>query len=351
MKHQTRLLSACVCGLLLCFLSTNTLALQPEEASEILQMIENAIALDDYEQAQEFLKRASVVASRSRDASIQVEIRETRKRLNSLEKAYAKTRKARETLEESPAHREANTVVGSYYCFEKNEWDRGLPLLRAAEGALGEAAALDLSRPARIADQYRLGRLWLAAAEDTRDGGDRRRMHLRAREWLLDALEQAGDDDQRKPVLQQLDRVELYPSYIVLWNTHNGRHNDRGTHRCSLVLLQGDKRVHQQQLRLKWTPEHSAANRVQIPRARFDQIQITVLEWHGLGGGLAEVEVYYETSNLALNTLAEGDSSPNLDYLPQGLTDGDRGDRLNQLGSWLLLNGTKGTVTIHLNRR
>jgi hypothetical protein len=316
-----------------------------------MQMVETCIAQDDYAQAKDLLNQAAALAGRRRDSAAQAEVQMARKRLNSLERAYNAIRKARETLKESPSNPEANTLVGSFYCFTKNEWDRGLPLLRAGEGNLAKAAALDLADPTKVADQHKLGDLWLVAVDSVRDGDDQKRIKLRARQWLLAALERAESDQQKTALHRQLDKVELYPSRVVIWNTHNGGHNDRGTLRCVLVLFQGDKRIHEQELRLKWTQDASAPNTIDIQKKQFDRVQIKVLQWHGLGAGLAEVEVYDGTTNLALHALVEGDSTPDVDFRPERLTDGNRGDKFNQTGLWLLPNDVKGAVTIYLNRR
>jgi len=351
MGSSQRSLSIYLGTFLLCLVAVSTASQSSDEYADIIRMVESCISQDDYAEAKNLLNQAAAAAGRRRDAAATAEVQLTRKRLNSLQRIYNSIRKERETLEQSPDNREANTAVGSFYCFAKNEWDRGLPLLRAGEGDLAKAAALDLTDPMKLADQHRLGELWLAAADSVRDRNDRERIHLRARRWLLSALQRAETDEQRRALHAQLDKVELYPSRLVLWNTHNGGHNDRGTLRCVLVLMQGDKRVYEKELRLRWSQDESASNAIDLPRTQFDQAQIKVLEWHGLGGGLAEVEVYDGSSNLALNALATGDSTPDADFRPEKLTDGNRGDKLDQTGLWLLSNGTRGTVTIHLNRR
>lgn len=63
---------------------------------------------------------------------------------------YLKIKPMLEKLEAEPQNAAANTAVGKYYCFVRNEWDRGLPLLAAGDDAvLRDAAAADIG-PAAI---------------------------------------------------------------------------------------------------------------------------------------------------------------------------------------------------------
>jgi hypothetical protein len=80
-------------------------------------------------------------------------------------------------LKTSPDDPAANLFVGSYYCFTRAEWEKGLPLLaKGSDAALKKLAAEDLSDSQKDASAARLGDDWWKV-------GERQAESLRAKTW------------------------------------------------------------------------------------------------------------------------------------------------------------------------
>jgi hypothetical protein len=357
MWNRTSQRSACVCCVLKCF-ALLLLLLIPEPArgqsgTESLAAAQQAIAFDDYEFAHEHLRKGMLAARAAGDMDLLAEVQDTKKRATMLEREFTKLKGSRLKLLQNPEDGEANTLLGRFYTFAKEDWTQGLPMLASGDDeALRMLAVEELNQPQDRDAQLKLGTAWLDAAAANRDPQVRDQMFLLARKWLWSALDLSADESERQAVCELLDRVKLNPSKVIIYNTHNGPKNNRGTRLLDVTLLLDEKPVFQRRITMIWKPDVSAPNIIRLTgRMEFNQVKMTVLKWEGFGGGLAELEVYQGNSNLALDALATGDSSPETRCRPSSLTDGNLGALTDQNGLWMLSNSTTGTVVVHLNRR
>jgi len=324
-----------------------------DSVADLSSQARESIAADNYKEADELLRKAFVAARATKAPELLTDVQEAQRNLRTLERDFNSIKEARERLAQSPDDPAANTAVGRFYCLAKGDWERGATLLAKGEpGPLRDAAQFDVVQSGNLTDPALVGDAWMKATSESRDGQTRDQLHLRARHWYLQAYTGAADDAERKRIYELLGKTELHPTKVVIYNAHNGPHNDRGTLQCNLVLLSKGEAVLQRRLTLAWARDVSVPTTVRLPkRTTFDQVRIDILTWQEQGGGLAELEVYQGDTNVALGAAASGDSSPEAAFRPDRLTDGNRGGKLDQEGIWLQINGKPGSALIDLNRR
>ncbi len=321
-----------------------------ETPDELLAAAKTAVAADDYAEAQTLLAKATVAAGR--DAATRADIADLRREVGSLQKEYTRLARARDLLKKSPSDRGANQALGAFYAFSKGDWDTGLPLLARGDGELTQtAAAFDLRKPTTVQERITAGDHWQAVAAQSRDEDAISQATLRARFWYLSAAEGATEDADRQAINQRLDKLRLYPSKVVIVNSHNGHYNDRGTVIAELVLLLDGKTVFTRRLTLPWKKGESVPTTVRIPRTRADAIQVNILKWQGLGGSLAEVEAYQDGVNLAAGAPAKASGEHAEPHQAENVTDGDYGGEFEQGGIWNLPDNEAGWVRIALDQR
>jgi len=142
----------------------NSARLIADNCSAGLHVVEQLIRAEDYSSAARVLTRLRSAAGSDPTLSVQVQAR-TRE-LDALRIGSERIVSQLETLKAKPADPSANLAVGSFYCFMKGDWDRGLPLLtKGLDKTLAESASLDLARPSTAAEQKALGDRWWSEAE------------------------------------------------------------------------------------------------------------------------------------------------------------------------------------------
>ena len=91
-------------------------------------------------------------------------------------------------LEKTPGNPDANLVMGKYYCFAKNDWDKGMPMLALGnDEALKALAVQELQGAASSTEQATLGDGWWNQAEN-QDERTKKVMKARAGVWYAQAL-------------------------------------------------------------------------------------------------------------------------------------------------------------------
>jgi hypothetical protein len=120
-----------------------------------LDLIDPLLAVDDFQTAGKVLALARPLAAHERSLAPVVQnlgqaIEAARAAHDRLAPHFAKLK----TAPDDPA---ANLAVGSYYCFSKGDWPRGLPLLaKGSDANLKQPAMLELSAPSKPDDVNRL---------------------------------------------------------------------------------------------------------------------------------------------------------------------------------------------------
>lgn len=137
---------------------------------------------------------------------------------------------------------------------------------------------------------------------------------------------------------------------IVIWNLPLGSDlHDRSTVIANIQLLRDDEVV--------WTRKALRLTRkvpnnpVRVPNVMFDKVRVEVARWTGVGGGLAEVQVFLGKENVALARPCEVSS---VETLPMhlddvnALTDGIIKPVKVGEGYWIPEEKTKASVTVNL---
>ena len=98
---------------------------------------------------------------------------------------------------------------------------------------------------------------------------------------------------------------------IVIWNMPvDEKLHERFTRTVNIRLYKGEKVVwNRKNYKLS---RKQASNPIKIPNVIFNKVVVDVVKWQGDGGGLAEIEVYAGTENIAANRPCEVTNSETL---------------------------------------
>jgi WD40 repeat protein len=129
-----------------------------------LSLFADAVQADDYDTAEHLAKAAEAAAGKARASS--KGIQRLANDVKRLQKEYADIEPARAKLAAEPKDPEANRIVGSFRCFEKGDWQRGLPLLIQGDKAkLRDTARLDIAAPKAAGLREAVGSGWWTFAK------------------------------------------------------------------------------------------------------------------------------------------------------------------------------------------
>ena len=144
--------------------------LSPEGARLVVDWISELAAEaaedDHLPLAIDLVNRALKTASRTRDAAVSTQLRQTLADYQEQKARLLTVTKAQVVLESTPDDPEACTIVGTHLAVAKRTWDAALPLLaKGLAGELKTAAAAELAATDGVA-LAQAGNLWLKAAEN-----------------------------------------------------------------------------------------------------------------------------------------------------------------------------------------
>ena len=113
-------------------------------------LLQEAKADDDYERAALFLPAVRKAAADAPDP----DAAKTAATLEKLQKEFEAVKKDLQTLKEKPDDPDANLAVGKFYCFQKQDYDKGDPYLaKSGNLALATAATKDVDDPKDVKEQ------------------------------------------------------------------------------------------------------------------------------------------------------------------------------------------------------
>jgi hypothetical protein len=153
----------------------------------LLAVAEEMIAADRYDEANALVETARVVALPNRDTPHAKEAAALRRDIEQMRKLRDASEEAEKTLAaDDPA---ANTLRGKYFCFGKNNWERGLSLLAKGNNEwLKKLADAEAITPASAAQMAALGDQWWDAAASGEIADVQRYAQARAAFWYRRAL-------------------------------------------------------------------------------------------------------------------------------------------------------------------
>ena len=110
-------------------------------------------------------------------------------KIREMAAARTEVETAKTALKKNPDDPQANSIVGRYYCFERGDWERGLPCLaKAADGELSALARQETALPPVTADdRAKRGDAWWKLAQ-SRDPTEKASLLVHAGTWYEQAL-------------------------------------------------------------------------------------------------------------------------------------------------------------------
>jgi hypothetical protein len=159
-----------------------------EVVGAAMALLDDAVAVDDFESAGRLGKLATTAARAAKDPQIVRNVIARIREVDRLKLHFASVKKAIDVLAENPDDAQANATVGQWHCFSKDDWEKGLPLLRkGGDEKLAGLATRDLASPADSKAQAALGDDWWELAE-AEQGPVKSVFHTRAAHWYEQAL-------------------------------------------------------------------------------------------------------------------------------------------------------------------
>jgi hypothetical protein len=170
--------------------STKTNEARTRTVEAALEYADAAAEEDHFETATQLAMLAMSTASKVRDTELRKTVKEHQDEIKLLQKHWQTAQAALETLKQDPDDPAANLARGKYFCFVKQDWPQGLPLLaKSADAGLKAAAQRELAAEKKPQDKSDLADAWLALAKAA-PAADRGILEARAESWYEDALDE-----------------------------------------------------------------------------------------------------------------------------------------------------------------
>jgi len=181
-----------------------------ELAKTYLSLVEEALAVDDFDAAERAAAAGSVVAKKGKSVSVLSRLDTRAKEAGDRRVRAAKVNRALEAIGKNPEDGDARFVVGHYLAVVKGDWDEGLNhLARCSDLPFKTAAQKDLSQPSESAEQVAAGDAWWELGEKVA-GAAQGRLRSRAGLWYLKSRDQVAGITRTK-VDKRLDAAGMLP--------------------------------------------------------------------------------------------------------------------------------------------
>jgi regulation of enolase protein 1 (concanavalin A-like superfamily) len=181
--------------------------------AEVGPLLQEAKADDDYARAALFLPAVRKAAADARDP----DMARTAGLLERLQKEYEAVKKDLQTLKEKPDNADANLAVGKFYCFQKQDYDKGAPYLaKSGNLPLATAATQDAEDPKDVKEQVALADSWMKLGDNLSLGigpGARRRAY----DWYTKALPNLSDSEETRVKTRVTELTKQFPDVLAAW--------------------------------------------------------------------------------------------------------------------------------------
>ncbi|MBN1911996.1 MAG: hypothetical protein JW818_19900 [Pirellulales bacterium] len=167
--------------------------------------IDEAVAQERFNLALSMAEHAARGARKSVGSSLVKHVSRRKKTLEKLAQEHRQVEEALVVLKSRPEDPAANGLLGRWYCFEKDDWARGLPYLaKSDDDRLKATSQLELENPPLSwKDQVALADRWWMIA-DTARGHTRDRLQAHAASWYEKAAPGAAGSPQYKRLVRRL---------------------------------------------------------------------------------------------------------------------------------------------------
>jgi serine/threonine protein kinase len=171
-----------------------------------------AMAADDYVNAEALATTAARYAGESSSPRLLKESDFLRAESSRCDEVYGTVKHANETLKTTPGDPQASLSLGEFFCFFKNDWDRGLPLLaRGGSEDLKRIACDEMTnRPTSTPGRLNLANQWWDFAEHSLTNQEM--FEQRARYWYLRAIAGAPESEKSGLREQFANRLKSVPT-------------------------------------------------------------------------------------------------------------------------------------------
>lgn len=154
------------------------------------------------------------------------------------------------------------------------------------------------------------------------------------------SVDSSGSKGAKSAVLRKVERprtpLGVTAEKVVLWNAHNGPHNNVGTKKFRLRLFAEDREVWKSDvLDLPWEANKDLQLSLDLPNKPFDRLRVEVSEWHGVAPALAEVQVFHQERNLARGRPAWASGEWDWTFPARTVTDGITSSGREHAGYWI----------------
>ncbi len=169
-------------------IATLTGEVQANITALALAYAEDAEDADDYATAERLIKAAQTAVESVANRFLKLAVLGRTSEVRELRTAYASVQDAAKTLATNPDDAAANLALGKFFCLDKGDWDRGLPMLaRGSDAKLKDLAVKDAAAPTDAAVQDEVGNGYAELAKG--ETGPVRKLHLlrRAGYWCKQA--------------------------------------------------------------------------------------------------------------------------------------------------------------------
>ena len=143
-----------------------------------LPLAEEAVDADDYDMADRAIKAAGAAAHSASNSAMEKVTSARAAEIEALRKAWEPAGAAAQTLATKPDDPDASLALGAFFCLDKGDWGRGLPLLaQGSDKTLKALAQADLDAVADPAAQMELAKTYQGQADG--EAGPRKAQFLR----------------------------------------------------------------------------------------------------------------------------------------------------------------------------
>lgn len=173
-----------------------------------MALIQSALRRDDFKVAEESHELALVSARKLKDRQVLAELDQWQALIQRVERAYRDVEPILKDMDPAKATEEERYQVGQYLCFVKEDWTKGLPLLKESSDLEAvEAATLDITGGDSAEHQLRIGHAWWTLAKRMRGYEDA--IRRRAAYWYEGALPLMGQGFERIQIEHRIEEVSM----------------------------------------------------------------------------------------------------------------------------------------------
>ncbi|HLA84013.1 MAG TPA: hypothetical protein VJL29_04405 [Thermoguttaceae bacterium] len=198
-------------------------------------VLQNALDDEHYPTAEQLAKAGSRASLELPDPAVRRKWKESHAEASRLSRRVEKIEVIKQRLVASPDDPADNLEVAEWYCFEREDWRRGLLFLaKTSDTPLGELARRELDHEPAVADErLRLADAWWDLAEKTKKNR-REAIHRHAAEWYRRALPDV-DGVEKMKIEKRLAELTQEPG------KESPKPPRRHVYRCQIAAMADDQ--------------------------------------------------------------------------------------------------------------